>query len=181
MLEMFKSRAHKTRDRIMRYEALPSEPTDVGAVARQPKQSTPISEQPALVPEVHESKRESSKSKILRYLSQNQNKLISYKDIARGSGTAKSKIGKLIRELVEEQVIVHSVPRPRHGTTYQIIGQGPNLSKGAVQPSIPNGSEEEDIDYVNITSDLMWSFIRETRTTDVLLFLTWLEQKAGRV
>lgn len=150
-----------------------------GAQSRTVKQSPQAQESPAAIPEVHESMR-GAKGRVLRYLVKNQNAYISYEDIARGSGTAKSKIGKHIKELVSEGLVVHSKPRPRHGTSYQIIGGGPNSSKVSENASFIGGSQQDDIDFVKITNSLVFEFIRATRSTDVLLYLTWVERQGGR-
>lgn len=96
-------------------------------------------------------------------------------DFARGSGVSRYKSGLLITALLEGNVI-ETVSSSKKRKLYQIIGRSPNPSK-VTEPTVPDGSEEEDIDYVKITNALIWQFIRETRTTDVLIFLTWLERK----
>lgn len=169
MLEKLRSKA---REKLKPYIALESEPKE-GAPSRKVKQSS--SSVP--VPEVL-----GVKGRVLRFLSEHQDELISYDDIARGSRTAKSRVGKHIAALVDEGIVAKSVPRPRHGTRYWVNG-GPNANKPGPEMDerssveVPSSNSEEDVDFVEITKELVFSFIRATRSTDILVYLTWLENQ----
>lgn len=172
MLETTKRRVrsilHGTPDE---YESLPTEPIDRGAESRTSKQPREVQANPE-VP--------GDEQKILQYLEQHLDEVISYDDIARGSTVQKNRVGKVIHKLLAGGAVVRSNPS-RHGTRYWINRSGPNTEgKNTKQPSIVDGSGEDDIDFVKTSEELIFKFVRATRSTDVLLYLTWLEQE-GRV
>lgn len=113
--------------------------------------------------------------KVLNIIRDSQNSVISYDDIARGSGVPKHQLGKIIGDLVDGGAVVRSKV-PRQGARYQIIGGGPNSSKVTEDSSVSDNSEQNDIDFVKTSEELINRFVRATRTTDVYGYLTWLER-----
>lgn len=95
-------------------------------------------------------------------------------EFARGSGVSRYKAGKALDQLLREGA-VEVVPSNGKRTRYQIIGGGPNSSKVTEEAS--NASEQDEIDFVKTNEELVMMFVRATRSTDVFLYLTWLERK----
>lgn len=114
---------------------------------------------------------------VLDYISTRQDTLISYEDIAQGSGVPKHRIGRIIKQLETEGTIVRSTPVPRKGTRYVIQRIVRPQSTGSMEEErVPEILNVEFTDFVNITNVFIKSFKRETRTKhDVDSFLTWLE------
>lgn len=94
--------------------------------------------------------------------------------IARGSGVAVQEIERIISELVAEGLVEKKYVT-RQSSSYQIIGLSPNESKVS-QTTAPNGSEQDEIDFVKTSEELAFKFVRATRSTDLLLYITWLER-----
>lgn len=124
------------------------------------------------VPEVRKYTKD-AKGAILEFLVKHNDQLVTQADIARGSGTAKSKIGKLITELENEGTVVKSEVVPRKGTRYFVQG---HVSNGKVTPEqqIPT---EQNVYLSQLIESLIWEFVKQTRSTDVLQFLNWIEQQ----
>lgn len=154
----------------LRYESLPSEPADDGGAESRTSKQSPQGTSP-VTPEVEP---------VLSFIADHLDEQITYDQISRGSGVQKDKVGRIIRELVEEGVVVKSAFSPRHGTRYWINGSLPKAPGKNTETSSVDDGESEVSEYVNITSNLIWLFIRETRSTDVLMFLTWLEERRER-
>lgn len=124
----------------------------------------------------------SAKDRILSFLRSHEDRLITQAEIARGSGTAQSKVSKLIQELEAEGRVVRSAPT-YEGTRYW-VAQSPNLDEPVTEN--PSGSNEPntpvlgEAQLLSVINELVWAFVRSTRTTDVLAFLTWLESQRGQ-
>lgn len=99
-------------------------------------------------------------------------------EFARYLGVSRYKAQQTLDKLQEDGLVVQVSTPEGQRIKYQIIGEGPNLSK-VTDVQSPDVSQEADMDIVNITNALVWEFIRETRSTDVLVFLTWLERQGG--
>lgn len=154
---------------LEKLKALGSKSKAKGAMSRTLKQSFVMAERKPLeivAPEVQ---------KVLATLAHYENGIISYDDIARGSGVPKHRLGKIIGDLVKGGAVVRSKV-PRQGTRYQIIGGSPNPSKVTEDSSVADSSEQNDIDFVKTSEELINRFVRATRTTDIYGYLTWLER-----
>lgn len=153
---------------LEKLKALSSKVKARGAASRTLKQSFVTAERrPELAPEVQE---------VFDYLSQNQNVSVTNGRIARGSGVSVQKVGLAVSELVARG-LVEKVEVTRQSSSYQIIGGGD--SSKVSQTTAPNGSEQDEIDFVKTSEELIYRFVRATRTTDVFTYLTWLE-RGGR-
>lgn len=122
--------------------------------------------------------REDPVASVLDYIMDNLDRHLSYSDIARGSEIQVDKVGRIVRELEKEGAIVRTETRSRHGSKYRINSGGPNSGGKVTSETSIFDEVEITTDFVNITNSLVWQFIRETRATDVLLFITWLERNA---
>lgn len=111
---------------------------------------------------------------VYGYLDQLQGASVTNRRIARGSGVSIHEIERIISELVELELVEKRYVT-RQSSSYQIIGGSPNPSKVS-QTTAPNGSEQNEIDFVKTSEELIYRFIRATRSTDVFLYLTWLER-----
>jgi len=116
------------------------------------------------------------KEKVLNYLTRNQEKFITQEEVARGSGVTQPQVSRALRDLVKEGIIVKS--EPAHlGTRYQ-VNDSPNAHLQTDEESRVSNSEEQqrlNQELYQAINSLVWQFIRQTRSTDVLAFLTWLE------
>lgn len=120
------------------------------------------------------------KEKVLKFLATNQNVLITQDEIARGSGVTQPQASVAIRELVMEGIVVKSDPT-REGTLYQ-VNSSPNAHLRTAEDIQRSQSEEmlkRNKELYQAIDGLVWQFIRETRVTDILAFLTWLEMGAN--
>lgn len=153
---------------LEKLKALGSKVKARGATSRTLKQSFVTAERKPQIatPEVQ---------KVLNIIRDSQNSVISYDDIARGSGVPKHQLGKIIGDLVDGGAVVRSKV-PRQGTRYQIIGGSPNPSKVTEDSSVSDNSEQDDIDFVKTSEELINRFVRATRSVDVYVYLTWLER-----
>lgn len=168
MLEKAKRRFQRASNSFWGYATLESDPR--GAKTRSSKQSQ---EAEPTTPEVvvH-----GDQLSVLNYLKNHMDVPITYEDISQGSGVSRSKVGRAINELVGNGTVVRST-HSRQGTRYWINSRGPNsVGKNTQGNSVIGGSEEDNIDFVKTTNTLIWEFIRATRSTDLLLYLTWLEK-----
>lgn len=111
---------------------------------------------------------------VLDYLSQNAGVSVTNRRIVRGSGVAPHKIEGIIRELVNAGLVErHFVTK--QSSSYQIIGGVTDSSKVS-QTTEPDGGEQDEVDFVKTTEELIYRFVRATRSTDLLTYLTWLER-----
>lgn len=141
-------------------------------------EETPV-KKPGKVPEVRQYTK-NAKEKVFAFLQLHNDQLITQEEIARGSGTAKSKVGKLIKELVDEGRIVSSEPIPRVGTRY-FVNESVQNSQEEVAPPPSDSEGAQQVTLSAMIETLIWQFIKDTRSTDVLQFLTWIEQKKSGV
>lgn len=140
-------------------------------------EETPV-KQPGKVPEVRKYTK-NAKEAILSFLQQHNDQLVTQQEIARGSGTAVSKVGKLVKELEDEGRIVRSNPIPRVGTRY-FVQEGVQSVPDEVALTPQGSGEPQNVKLSQIIENLVWQYIRATRSTDILQFLTWMdEQKTG--
>lgn len=111
---------------------------------------------------------------VFSYLTSIEGKPVTNRRIARDTGTPNERVGNIISELVTEGLVEKQYVT-KQSSSYQIIGEGPNLSKVS-QTTEPNGGEQDEVDFVKTSEELIFKFVRATRSTDLLLYLTWLER-----
>lgn len=68
----------------------------------------------------------------------------------------------------------------------RVESEQPILEKSHQIKSSPNGYKVEEemfeFDFHNALETLAWEFVKDTRSTDLLMFITWLERgEDGRV
>lgn len=100
---------------------------------------------------------------------------ISNRDIANIAGVSKQRTAEIIESLkIDGFVEEHHLDD--EWSSYQ-INQSPNLDKVSYQTVSVDGA-----DYCESVEDDVWQFFRDTRSTDTLMFLVWLERKySGRL
>lgn len=65
---------------------------------------------------------------VLAYLRSNEDRPISNREIARGSGVSPTQVKAIIKQLVEDKAVVKSESKPGRGTRYW-IKRSPNANK----------------------------------------------------
>lgn len=154
---------------LEKLKALSSKPFAKGASPRGLKQFFVGAERkPELDPEVQA---------VLSYLTSIAGESVTNRRIARETGTPNERVGNIISELVTDGLVEKQYVT-KQSSRYQIIGGGPNSSK-VTQTTAPSGSETDEVDFVKTSEELIFKFVRATRSTDLLLYLTWLE-RGGR-
>lgn len=118
-------------------------------------------------------RRSGAKERLINYLTVHQGELITQSDIATAVGITQPQTSSIIKELEAEGTIVKSTPT-HAGTLYQ-VNDSPNAHLEDSENRVSPDADGERQMYEAING-LVWQFVRETRVTDVLAFLTWLEQ-----
>lgn len=138
-----------------------------GAQSRTVKQSSDDTPEVPLVDEYM--------SAIIGAISTNEDVPISIRSLSELTGITPSKVRGNINKLVEAGIIVKSKSRQGQSARYW-INRGPISDKITETRSVVIENSQE---LGDIVESLIWEFVRETRATDVLLFLTWLERRLG--
>lgn len=121
--------------------------------------------------------------RVLRYLASTNERLISQKEIARALKLRESGLQRFIRVLCEKGVLQRSGATV-DGTRYRVVGESTKVRTEEPSPNRETQSENQSSSgnqnehaFVDSLDSLVWEFVRATRSTDVLVFLTWMEQK----
>lgn len=116
--------------------------------------------------------------RVLAYITNHQGQFISYSEMAEALKVSDAAVGVAVLRLVRDGTVVRSLPVPQQGTKYELVEP---VSK-AEAPVVPQSPEPHDENLNNgrltgVVESLIWEFLRATRSTDLLMFLTWLEQR----
>lgn len=137
-----------------------------GAQPRAVKQSSD-SNQPT-VPLVNE-----EMGSVLTAISEHEDSPISIRSLSELTGLTPSKVRGNIRKLVQTGIVVKSESVQGRSTRYW-VNRIPTSVEDTETQNQPNESSHY---FRDIVETFIWEFVRETRSTDVLLFLTWLDRK----
>lgn len=117
---------------------------------------------------------------MLDYISTHEDEVMSVQYIADAIGAGYGSVTYAMKQLHEEKKIVSSDATylGRRYWLYESVygGEESTPTKEPAQEQVdrvPNPA-------VDMIETLVWEYIRATRQTDVLLFLTWLEQKGDK-
>lgn len=135
------------------------------------------------VEQVEAPKLNKGQARMLRFISQHQYKFMSQSEIGRSLGISQGSVWRHIKSLVALGLIERS-GETVEGTKYRVVGEtatartadGVQTQAAAPADTGSSGSSNEKA-FLNAVDELIWEFVRSTRSTDLLLFLTWLERK----
>ena len=120
-----------------------------------------------------------SKGKVLNFITAHENQLISQREISQGTGVAVSNVSRLVNLLESEGAIVRS-DTTYNGTRYWVNG-GPNtdiVNGVPMEPTAPPEPQPPKQDTLKLLAEhldpLVWRFIKETSSNDVVLFLHYV-------
>jgi len=122
--------------------------------------------------------------KVFDFISRHPGQLFTNAEIGQRINMAGPTVNYQIKTLHKQRLIEVSGFKPGEGTAYRIAGESatpeeagsPNSHSKAERPTIDLGTKNNE-QFVNVVESLIWEYIRATRTTDLLKFLTWLERK----
>lgn len=113
--------------------------------------------------------------KVWAFLYGNQNTPLSIRRISEELSVSQKEVREIIKNLVEEGIVVEPETSRGRGTSY-VVNQSPNLAKTSDNPT-PDNLQKIFNDVVNIQEALVWDFVRETRSTNILEYLEWLRKE----
>lgn len=108
--------------------------------------------------------------KVLQYVSDHMGETYSIGKMGRDLGMAPGVIYSTVRALDKRHLLPHNF---NIGTT-PLEAQVEEVK--TEEPQVVEEAPASD-DFTTQVECLIWKFVRETRSTDVLLFVTWLEQR----
>jgi DNA-binding Lrp family transcriptional regulator len=132
---------------------------------------------------------------LVGYLAENGGRKITNKEIAEAIEITEGYVPALVKELCKRGTITRKGKRSTYGYTYTVnhtrVNRKRRVSTGATTPkavkSVKKAAEKQPApkQQFSLTSDnvvglldtLAWEFIKEVRSTDVVLFLDWVKAK----
>lgn len=96
------------------------------------------------------------------YLSEVEGQTVSLTQIAKSMGLSNSMACRILNDLIANKEVERI--GTRNTCSYKVLKGATPATGTPVSSSMP-------------IEALVWKFVRETRTTDILLFLAWLEQR----
>lgn len=127
------------------------------------------------MPEVQKREYGTATARVLAFIAKHEDEAMSQNELARGSGTARSRIWKIVQELEKDKAIVRSLPT-RDGTRYWLtssIETGIELAEPSKGEAKANSTQES---LYEVIDHLVWEFMKECKQTDILIFLEWLKK-----
>lgn len=128
------------------------------------------------------------RKRVFDYVVRHQGEFISLNDISSALGVTGTAVFYQLRALVNDGMLEKSVPTAQ-GTRYRVPGNTaiPDSQESPVAPEEPVEEADEPVvqtnknedTFITMYRDLMIEFMIQTRSTDTLMFLTWLEQRKG--
>ena len=113
--------------------------------------------------------------KVWAFLYGNQNTPISIRKISDECNVPQKEVREVIKNLVADGIVEEPETSRGRGTSY-VVRQSPNLTKDSDNPK-PDDLQKIFNDVVNIQEALVWDFVRETRSTNILKYLEWLRKE----
>lgn len=119
-----------------------------------------------------------NQSLVFEYIKRNQNSIRSYAEIGKETGVSANTIGTIVKVLLGKGVIERTGYIPGDGTQYRVVSETTAVRTEEPGPNRETRTEStNNVQFVSMVDSLVWEFVRETRNTDVLIYLTWLENK----
>lgn len=103
-------------------------------------------------------------NKILQFISDHDGERYTYRDIAAGTGIPAGSVHYYMKGLIGRGL----VPKD--------WGVGPRVEPPKPAVETPK-KEANEATFTDIVETLIWEYVKTTRKTDLLAFLTWLEAK----
>lgn len=117
------------------------------------------------------------RKRVLKFITNNEDKLVTFGEISQQTGVPVSSVHQTIVKLVKEKVIVSSDKNStghRRYWLYESIENGPQASvKESTDTATPSKNNKA---VMALLEQLVMEYVQETRSTDVLEFLNWLER-----
>lgn len=104
--------------------------------------------------------------RVLQYISDNYGKTYSRTKMAEDLGTTLPQLSTKLKEYIKRGLVDRDF-------NYGDLATSKTPSQSAVQPK--KGSNEAT--FNDVVETLIWEYVKATRSTDLLAFLTWLETK----
>jgi biotin operon repressor len=125
----------------------------------------------------------SKQRRVLRYIESRNERPVSYKDISQALHIGEAGVWRYIKILCDRGFLLRS-GSTYDGTRYRVVGESTTVRTEEPSPNRETQSEDQSSSdnqnekaFVENLDSLVWEFLRQTRSTDVLVFLTWMEQK----